>query len=910
GQCVYAGGSDGFDEKTFVYHQSERMTEVNDALGNTWRYRWNESGQVTEVRSPLGATTLTAYDEHGRVQKVTDPGGSAHEFIYDDNGDLRMVVDPLQAVTRLEYNPEHRCTRIIDKGGSVWERDYDELGRLIAYRKPAGERWQFTYNSAGDVVEIRNPLGGIERVAYDEDGNLNEHIDALGHSYRYSYDEAGALVSLVDPLGNQRRNEYDALGRLIVIHWPDGTLTRNEYGVNGELLRTVDRAGRVTTYRSSLCASQWLEVVREDERWSYVWGKEPGQLLEILNASGENWTFEYDADGRLVSESDYSGRRKSYGYDAAGNLSEVTTGGGRTTKYKWDAAHNPIAVEYADGSRSEFEYDQAGRLISATDPAGSVAFKRDSEGRAVAEEFREFKLRREFDPLGFMVSRSSSLGHEAAYDYDLNGRLAGLTIDGAETRVRRDAVGREVARTLPGGAEMRFAYDSASRISELRVVVGSHDKIQRRYRYDQAGLLTGVHDGYWGSNAFRYDPGGRLVEAGISAAAHEQYAFDGRGSIVRRSRNGRLDGNEIAPGGRIERTATGRLEYDVEGRAVRLIETGDGPDRIWEYRWDARDRLIGMTRPDGVQWQYEYDVFDRRISKCSANVAFSFRWDGDAILHVSTENELVETWSWIYRRSVPFAKRSGGQTWYCALDHIGAARELVSGSGIVGWRGLLSPWGELLAEETPHTHCSIRLPGQWADAESQLSYNRFRYYAPSRMQYLSPDYIRFASGPGLYNYSTNPLWTVDPLGLLAHTFYNEPDELGRPGTATAVITPSDIGTGTEANSRIRPPGFQGGAHPHHHERGHLIGNQLGGDGNDPRNLVTMTGGTNHPHMEALESRVRAHVEQGNFVEVRVTPIYHGDNPVPTHINYHATDMATGQVIVNERVRNGQHKNYT
>ena len=909
GRCVQLGGSDGFDEKTFDYRDIEQMTEVTDARGNVWRYRWNSIGQVTEATSPLGATSVTAYDEYGRIQAMTGPAGSTHRLQYDTKGDLVQVVDALGGVIQFEYNTDHRVSKIVDKGGFIWERTYDEVGRLVSYRNPVGEEWQFTYNSTGDVVEITNPFGGLERLHYDEQGETRIYIDALGNRYHYEYNEIGVVTSFQDPLGNETRNEYDAGGRLSTVHWPDGTSTRNEYGPNGQLLRRVDRAGRVTTYRSGACANQWTEVVRGSERWSYVWAKEPGQLIELRNAAGETWKFEYDAEGRLARETDYAGHEKAYEHDAAGNLIASTSGSGRTTRYQWDERGNPISAEYADGTRSAFEYDRAGNLVAATDAAGTVRFTRDPLGRAVAEQFRDFALEREFGPLGLPMRLSTSLGHESRYQYDPNGRIAALTIDGVRARIVRDPLGREVVRQLPGGAEIRFEYDAGGRLAEQRVTAAGKETIRRGYSYDRSGLLIAQKDSHWGASRFEYDGGGRLVKSSIAGLPSELYNYDGRGTISAKVGDGLDEKSEVGTGGKIERTGSEQFEYDAEGRTVRRIETGDGHHRTWEYQWDAKDRLIGVTGPDGIHWTYEYDVFDRRIRKVSGDLDCSFRWDGDAMVHELPTDGAIETWSWIYRRSVPFAKQAGKQTWFCVLDHIGTARELVSGKGTVGWRGLVSPWGALLQEQSPNTSCPIRLPGQWAD-ESRLSYNRFRYYDPARMQYLSPDPIRLATGPGLYNYSTNPLLTIDPLGLLAHVFYDDPDGLGRPGTATAVITPSDIGTGTEANSRIRPPGFEGGAHPNHHERGHLIGNQLGGDGNDPRNLVTLTGGTNHPHMENLEARVRAHVEAGNFVELRVTPVYHGDHPVPTHIDYHAVDMATGKVIASERVQNGLHKNYT
>jgi hypothetical protein len=48
--------------------------------------------------------------------------------------------------------------------------------------------------------------------------------------------------------------------------------------------------------------------------------------------------------------------------------------------------------------------------------------------------------------------------------------------------------------------------------------------------------------------------------------------------------------------------------------------------------------------------------------------------------------------------------------------------------------------------------------------------------------------------------------------------------------------------------------------PHHHQRGHLIGNKLGGSGQTINNLVTLTEGTNHPFMYEYEEYIYLHVK--------------------------------------------------
>jgi hypothetical protein len=76
--------------------------------------------------------------------------------------------------------------------------------------------------------------------------------------------------------------------------------------------------------------------------------------------------------------------------------------------------------------------------------------------------------------------------------------------------------------------------------------------------------------------------------------------------------------------------------------------------------------------------------------------------------------------------------------------------------------------------------------------------------------------------------------------------------------AVARLDSTNMGGGS-APGAINPPGWGTGACPTHHNRGHLIGNALGGPGNDPSNLVTLTAGTNHPFMYEFEDAVKRYV---------------------------------------------------
>lgn len=56
--------------------------------------------------------------------------------------------------------------------------------------------------------------------------------------------------------------------------------------------------------------------------------------------------------------------------------------------------------------------------------------------------------------------------------------------------------------------------------------------------------------------------------------------------------------------------------------------------------------------------------------------------------------------------------------------------------------------------------------GQYYDFETNLAYNRFRYYSPETGAYISQDPIGLAGGnPTLYGYVEDSNWWVDVFGL-------------------------------------------------------------------------------------------------------------------------------------------------
>jgi hypothetical protein len=152
--------------------------------------------------------------------------------------------------------------------------------------------------------------------------------------------------------------------------------------------------------------------------------------------------------------------------------------------------------------------------------------------------------------------------------------------------------------------------------------------------------------------------------------------------------------------------------------------------------------------------------------------------------------------------------------------------------------------------------------------------------------------------------------------------YGELDMDGRPtGIVAQLGAPQvgkDKGIGTDAYGEIRPPGWPSNnatlGKDDQRGRGHILGNQLGGSGDDPRNLVTiLQNGINTPEMSKIEGQVRAAAEAGETVQYKVTPLYNGSDKEPYAITVEAKGsggFTLSQILHNDKASKGVPKPYT
>ena len=242
-------------------------------------------------------------------------------------------------------------------------------------------------------------------------------------------------------------------------------------------------------------------------------------------------------------------------------------------------------------------------------------------------------------------------------------------------------------------------------------------------------------------------------------------------------------------GGKLEQSGEWHFEYDKDGQLTEKYKGSgkwwDTKRERWRYEWNQNGTLKAVKSPHRSNWvEFTYDALGRRLSKLASeythwvwngNVPLhewnsSREWKGDGWKHYELD---LRTWVFEEESFVPMALLLNGKAYSIVTDQLGTPTEAYNAEGEEVWRRRLDMNGKILEEYNRNAPYSeqIRIPflfqGQYYDHETELAYNRFRYYSPELGRYISENPIRFASGIlSLYSYVEDTNQIIDPLGLI------------------------------------------------------------------------------------------------------------------------------------------------
>ena len=633
GRCVAGAGPDGAMSGRFAY--GDRVTWWTDAAGAVTIYQLDASSRVTAVTNPLGHVTHVWYDEYGCVSACADPLGRLIRYGYDERGNLTCITRPDGSQVRARYDAANLLAGLEDPDGAGWRQEHDGRGNLVRQVAPDQSVTSYGYDQRGHLASVTDVLGAVTTVECDPAGLPAAVTGTEGGCTRYARDAAGRVITVTAPDGAVTTLTWTADGQLMGRVFGDGSSERREYDAEGNLVRYLSPAGEQTRYEygpfDRLTAVTGPDGVRTE------FGYDHGLRLTKVTRGGLTWQYDHDAAGRMVAETDFNGAVTRYAYDPAGQLTSRVNAAGQEVSCAYDELGR-LVRRVADGVVSTFGYDAAGRLVRAASPDAELRLSRDPLGRITAETCNDRTVLSSYDPAGRRTRRVTPGGAQERWAYDDAGRPVRLETGGHVFGFGYDQAGRETRRDLPGRLVLTQDWDTAGQLALQALTAAQEDSgaatpwtggpvlARRAYAYRTDGSLAGVDDLLVGARRFTLD-GGRITEV-TGARWAERYRYDPAGNVAAAQwsppppaaaggwLSADLQGPRERTGTLITSAGTVRYRHDRQGRVIGRHRTRiSHPPATWTYRWDADDRLIAVTTPDGSTWRYRYDPLGRRIAK-------------------------------------------------------------------------------------------------------------------------------------------------------------------------------------------------------------------------------------------------------------------------------------------------------
>ncbi|WP_438030073.1 RHS repeat-associated core domain-containing protein [Sorangium sp. So ce233] len=783
-----------------------------------------------------GAVTTRTFDEDGNILSHTDALGATTRW-ERAFGLVVRETNALGQTTFIQRDDRGRPVEFSDALGTILQTTYDDRGNILSFVFALGDAYTFRRNSRGLLVERADPDGSRCLWEYDDHCNITRVTKPDGTTWSFTYDWLGRVTSFRDSMGLETRYAWDNRRNCTAIFWPYGDMTRMAYDGSGTCvyIANSERASRVEHNGMG----QPVKIVHpsgETTELRYNW---QGLVVEVINEKGESMLLDYDPHAQVRELVGFDGRRLRYKYDLMGRLVGYENGLGEKIEYTYDAIGQLVAIAYPDGVAAEFEYDERGQILSARNDACELSYALSPGGQRVKEVQRllgqEFVLERSFDAVRARVGLRSSLGHAERIDRDIVGRPVRKILDGAEVvGFTHDASGNELRRALAGGAVIESAW-SAGRLVGRHVFAGGRSfagqpdwvgrvrpgtVISKYFGYTPGGSVSARSDLALGSWEYAYDARERVLARRVGGAPVEEFRYDATNNVYEASAV-RLYG----PGDRLLSRGSTRYVWDDDGRLVEKIEKADGGDRVWKYTWSPAGTLAAVERPDGRITRFFYDPFQRRIARridqrrpgggIALGPVTRFVFDGDFLAHELREEASASGDPVVHERTYtydsegfPLAQRDSRRTgtgwergaWvFHVNDLIGTPEQLVASDGRVLGQARRTTWGSTTFDAESKVTTPLRFPGQYAEDDVGLHYNRYRFYDPEAGRYISADPAGGLPDTNYFRYCRNPIAYTDAVGLDSAVPHNATATFSNPHSNPPIPAGTPVGDGTTGN---------------------------------------------------------------------------------------------------------------
>ena len=231
--------------------------------------------------------------------------------------------------------------------------------------------------------------------------------------------------------------------------------------------------------------------------------------------------------------------------------------------------------------------------------------------------------------------------------------------------------------------------------------------------------------------------------------------------------------------------------YNHRGERIRKTSSGKTTSQTTAYLYESGLLTAELNEAGRITRQYIYlaDMPIAVIDTPDGKALSTKELSAGNLFGLDLQNIVKGAWNALTRSKTDASPTE--QTAWLHTNHLGAPEAATNSEGQLIWQAAYAPFGGVIKTSLKARNAftvSLRLPGQYEDAETGLHYNKQRYYDPARGEYLSPDPLGTPDGPNGYAYVRyNPLKYVDPEGLILFAFDGTGNDESNQSTLSNVV---------------------------------------------------------------------------------------------------------------------------
>lgn len=448
--------------------------------------------------------------------------------------------------------------------------EFDALGRLVNIVDRNQNQIALTYNTQGELATIVDTVGRVFSLTYNAAGHLETITDPALRVVQYSYNN-GRLSQVTSPAGEKTSFAYNPAGLLTTVY-DNGSRAQltNEYDAQGRVLTQTDVLGNQTTFVYTYTAGQTAVTDPRGAVTAFEFD-DSFRLSRVTDALGYTINPVYDAHNNLTQITDKRGGTSQYTYDAWGNVTAVADALGQTTVVVYDTRHLPVLIIDALGRKTRLVYDAQGNLTKLTDAA-------------------EFVTEFTYDMYGQPMQITDANGNTVTMTHDSLGNLSQMADPLQQlTTFNYDAAGRLTYLIGADGGQTQYAYDANNRPLRLNDPLNQTSSIA----YDPYGNLQSMTDPLTRTTSHTYNARNELILATDPAGGTMAYDYDANGNLIQATDS-------------LSHTTVYTYNLLNQQTAMR-----DPDGNVTQFAYDANGNMTTLTDTLGFATHYTYDALNR-----------------------------------------------------------------------------------------------------------------------------------------------------------------------------------------------------------------------------------------------------------------------------------------------------------